>query len=612
MRKKIISIFISVLLCCTVLCGCALIEHNYEKDAKQVIVVIDSIEDTDNGVTFKSEPRYIYKSDLTSVVQQNAQTYMSNYGYTLQKAVEVLLDQLVMRELLSVEADRLRAQGFIDWTQKDDNDKLKSIYSAIDSRLTSIRSEIASGFGEDDSMETEEVSTETTYPTPEQEKNDEDTSYYQYDEFGEVIMVDKVVNGQIVYEQKTDSFGNLVFDEEGKPVYDQTRPVKVPDYKVWEPEEADYPAIWGTEDEKSLDREAMYRFINNIKDLANEDFKATAEDKALFAQDEKDIENVINTKGIEAVYPMIGKTHYLEYLVGTSAEQSIMITKLQDYITDSVDVTDDEVVKQYRNQLEYQVNTYGADQAAYQKAVADGTTTMLYLRDDSYFYVKHILLPFSDEQKAYLESYKKDPQNADKDYKVMRDSQMVNETVVYPHKNGEDDKTNPKTVQNVFNEVYAAMSRVQSNPKEAERLFDDYIYKYNTDPGAFGYGKMYAVKRNDDEEHSGYMEEFYDAAIELYDGYNEGAVLPQYAVTDYGVHIMYLALKVKPGTRRNLDDYLTLGQYKTVRETLEETIRSTKEGSAFDAWAADRITYYQDNEKVVHTYPKRYKDIYES
>ena len=126
------------------------------------------------------------------------------------------------------------------------------------------------------------MSTETTYPTPEQEKNDEDTSYYQYDEFGEVIMVDKVVNGQIVYEQKTDSFGNLVFDEEGKPVYDQTRPVKVPDYKVWEPEEADYPAIWGTEDEKSLDREAMYRFINNIKDLANEDFKATAEDKALF------------------------------------------------------------------------------------------------------------------------------------------------------------------------------------------------------------------------------------------------------------------------------------------------------------------------------------------
>ena len=89
MRKKIISIFISVLMCCTVLCGCALIEHNYEKDAKQVIVVIDSIEDTDNGVTFKSEPRYIYKSDLTSVVQQNAQTYMSNYGYTLQKAVEV-------------------------------------------------------------------------------------------------------------------------------------------------------------------------------------------------------------------------------------------------------------------------------------------------------------------------------------------------------------------------------------------------------------------------------------------------------------------------------------------------------------------------------------------
>ena len=59
--------------------------------------------------------------------------------------------------------------------------------------------------------------------------------------------------------------------------------------------------------------------------------------------------------------------------------------------------------------------------------------------------------------------------------------------------------------------------------------------KYNTDTGAFGYGKAYAVKRNDDEGHSGYMEEFYDGAIKLYDEHKVGEVLPEIVVTDYGV-----------------------------------------------------------------------------
>ena len=118
------------------------------------------------------------------------------------------------------------------------------------------------------------------------------------------------------------------------------------------------------------------------------------------------------------------------------------------------------------------------------------------------------------------------------------------------------------------------------------------------------------VKRDDPEGHSGYVEEFYDAAMKLYnDGYSVGEVLPEYAITEFGVHIMYLARKVTPGYRE-LSDYLTPGEYKTVRETFEEKLRTTKENTAFESWQNERINYYRDQKNWVHTYKDRYESLY--
>ncbi len=612
MRKKLLAVILSVFMCCSLFAGCALIEHNNEKDARQVVATIDSIVDTHNGVTYESGKRYIYKSDLISACNSYAASYVSNYNLTLEQAVNRLLDELVTRELLLIEAERLLEQGEIEWTQKEENQKQEYIYSAIDSRLTTLRGDIYSDFDETapSSDDEEDVSAETTYPTPEAETTEDDYTYYETDERGNIVYEDKKdKDGNIVYEQAVDQDGVPMYAPDG--VTPVMVPVQVPKYIEWVPSEANYPCMWGSEDQKSLDREAVNRFLSVIKTLAEDDFKATKEDKAKFAEDDKKIEDIINTRGIENVYPMLGGTHYMEYLVGRTAEQSILLTLLQEYIVGNVTVTDQEVVDAYNTQLRNQQEKYRDNQQAYQTDLSGGSTTMLYMRDDSYFYVKHILLPFSEEQTAYLAAYKADPRNAGKDATVMRDTQMVNETVVYPHVNGEDDRTDPKTVNEVFDEIYSAMYRVKNNPKEAERLFDSYTYKYNTDTGAFGYGSQYAVKKNDDEGHSGYMEEFYDGAMELYNNYSVGDVLPEYVVTDYGVHIMYFSQDVTPGYIRQLKDYLTPGAYKTVRETFYDTIKSTKENAAFTAWQNERITYYQDNEKVVTKYTKRYKSIYE-
>lgn len=624
MRKRVVALILGILMSCSLFAGCSLIEHNDDKDARQVIAVINSIEDTSNGVKYTSETKYIYKSDLIRSMNTYAQQYMTNYNLSLKQAAERLLDELITRELLLIEADRIEKQGLIEWTQKDTNEQIRNIYSTVDSQLQTIRKEILGDYDESAPSDDEEESSSTTYPVPETEKDEDDKSDYELDKFGNIqYTVKKDKDGNVVQEQAVDSNGYPMYekkkDEDGNEVDDLTKPimvdVMVPVYKNWYEElkkdESKWPGTRGTEEQKSLDREAVRRFVSLIKELADSDIKATKEDKAKFADDLKKINDVISNKGAEYVYPMLGETYIMEYLVGESAHQSILINKLRDYIVGDVEVTDEEVVDAYTKQLTYQVETFTNDQSAYQTALSEGNTTMLYMRDDSYFYVKHILLPFSEKQTAALTAYKNDPKNAGKDYRIMRDTQMVNETVVYAHVNGENDLSNPKTVNEVFDEIYGAMALVASNPKEAERKFDELTYKYNTDTGAFGYGKAYAVKRNDDEGHSGYMEEFYDGAIKLYDEHKVGEVLPEIVVTDYGVHIMYFSQTVVPGTIRTLNDYLTPGAYKTVRESFAEVIRSTKENNAFTSWQNERITYYREKPGTVKTYEKRYKSLYE-
>lgn len=629
MIKKIVTAILSVIMCFSVFTGCTLWEYNGEKDMQQVVATIDPIEYSEDGkVLFKSEKKEVYKYDLVSQINNYAESYISYYGYSLEDTVKLLLNRLVTSELLQIEAERLMALGKIDWTQKQENAKMRYIYNAIDSQLATARKNILSNFGDDSSLSFGEESSDasTTYPTPPAEDGEKiDYSDYDLDEWGNIRYEKKQKkdeNGNLVFdgetpvyeqEQAVDARGNLMFDDDGNPIM---KDKEVPIYKQWAPDRSRWPGYYGTDDERSLDRNAMYSVINTLKSSVKNDFRATKEDKAKFDDAARQIDKVINEEGIEKVYPMLGGTYYLEYLVGKSARQSIMLDLLQDYIVDTATVTEDEVLRTYNTQLTAQINAYKDNQDAFQTAVSGSNSNipLLYLRDNSYFFVKHILLPFSDAQTAYLKKYQSDPKTAGKDYTLIRDGQMVAETVVYEHVDGEDDKSNPKTVEEVFNEVYTAMYALRNDPRLAERKFDELIYKYNTDPGAFGHGKMYAVKDNDyeNEQYSGYMKEFYFGAMELHDDYKVGDVLPKFVVTDYGVHIMYYAMEFEPGYIRKLDDYLTPGAYEKVRDAFESTIKNTKEESAFNSWANDRITYYQNNEKVVHKYEKRYKDLWKT
>jgi len=572
MFKRIIIGILSAVMAATLLCGCTFISHNTERDYRQVAAYIEAY-DIENVVrvpdgsaddesettvkkTYRTAAKTIYKRDLVEYVNNNYSTLSQSYSDAA-SLIKHAMEMLVDTELIINEVDALIDAGAIKWGLTQTNSVKKQIYSAIDSSLISIKNEILERRDQPTiSTDSGSVDTDTTYPVKPEETDDD-------------------------YERE--------------------------DTEVWEPSISVYPGLSGDSDARSLDREAMRRFIGLLEDRVADDFRVTAEDREKFDEDIENINNVIDTRGIEYVYPMIGQTHLIYYITGKNIERSVKIGSLQSYLTDSVTVSTDEVVSSYNALLNEQRSLYTADVSAYDTAMS-GSDTVLYHPNNNYFYVKHILLPFSDAQKNSLTEYKERANVTEDDIKAFR-ARLADNIVCYPHVAGEDDKSRPMTVDAVMNEIKATMKPLESNVKRADVAFDDLIYLYNTDPGAFGNNKGYVVKyKLNDGESETYMQEFADAARYMRDNLEVGSVYYEKVITDYGVHIMYLA-SATPTGEVSLYDYTTPGELETYYDLLAEPIRTSRESAAYNTWEAEKLRYNYNRHATV--YEKRYSDLWE-
>ena len=578
---------LTLTLSLSVLAGCNLFEQNTRKDYMQVVATVNSIEETQKvggkDITFKSEPKNIYKYELVSYLNQNSQTIqnMVSQGESLEDAVNECLENLVTQELVFMEADRLIAFKEIEWRDgeieilkdgvletvtdyTDYNAVKETVYDAIDSTLVTIRNEILSESDNDlPTVGDSAVDGETTYPVKPSEEEDSD---------------------------------EVIREEE-----------------AFSPDKARWPGYYGDAETKAMGREMMRRFIELLRTNTDPEnnYAITKADTEKFAEDDEKINKVINEQGIEYVYPMIFDTHYMRVLLVNNAEKSVKLQRIQEHISGRVTINPAEVQASFDASLRSQELLY-ADVSNFNSAIKGGSEEILYFPTSRYFYVKHILLPFSDEQKAKLTARQNAGTYTEEEIEAYRDG-LVSGMTVFPHLNGEDDMRNPMTVEQVWTQIKSAMKTVESSAKDAERLFDDFIYLYNTDNGIFNNAKGYVVESAlEDGESETYMQEFADGARELKNNakYKVGMLLDNYVVTDYGDHIMYYANDTYAGKRVDPSDWQTPGQYKTYYDIIEETLRTEKEEAEFETWRDNRIVYYQNIKPIYKTYANRYKDLY--
>lgn len=594
MLKRISVLILALAITASMLLGCSFFSHDDERDMQQEVAVVNSYnisnvvlnEDGEGKeYEYKTQKKIIYKRDLLEYVQNNASTLSSSYAGDAEGLYKYAMRMLITIELVTNEVDALIDCNKVEWGVKQQNDIRRNVYSIMDNTLRTLQNNILSERGQEQITEigSDSSTASTTYPVKPDVTDDAD-------------------------------------DE-----IEETEP------EVWAPDKVSYPGVSGDSDKRSLEREAMTRFIALIKSRVKDDFRldkpARKWLKDKINAEIKAIDKLIDTQGIEAVYPKLGEYSYpmnestsefgyiMYYLSGENLERSQKITAMQTYLTDSVTVQYDEVEKSYNTTLNDQRSKYEADISAYDSAMSGGNTTVLYHANNNYFYVKHILLPFSDDQKAALTEFKNRPEiknlheDEQKEKIELFREQLVESIKCYPHVDGEDDLNHLMTVDEVMAHVRSVMTPLAGNVQRANDAFTDLIYLYNTDPGAFDNDTGYVVKYQvEEDEARTYMEEFEDAAREMRKTLEVGQVYAKPVITDYGVHIMYLSSVVQKGAV-GLNDVTSPNGSQTYYDLLEAPIKSDRENKSYTNWSNNVFTYnYKKHSK---TYTDNFKNLWE-
>lgn len=550
MIKKLLTILLCGVLGFSILSGCSLFELDEDKDMAEAVAIIASktipiqvlqSDGSTKSETFTTEEKVISKLELANIYSQYGSQYQQNYGYSVEETFEALLDQLVDRELLIIEAEKLIKSNLIRFKQSELNQIWKNVYDSIDDAIYTYEEEIAKEYEENIYTRGEGEDPKPDYPTltyPYAPDEDLDTEY-EIDENGIIADEDKWVpegsRGPI--------FDYSIIDQgtnEAKKEYFESD-----DYRF-----------------AALKTEALRRFLENIRENLNSAVLSKADQKK-YQADLDIINSYKNSKPYKyaELYKKLQDFWFIKYIYYENAYNNMLFTKLQEYVEAEVTVTDEQVWDYYKKTLAQQQETF-KDVSAYLSAIKEGKQTILYhpyLQESKWFYVKHILIPFSDAQKAELESLKTKGRTDEyiKDYR----DRMANEIKSYEHVNGYN-VGNPLPISQILNDINSQMSSLKG--QSAERKFESLIFKYNTDPGIFnnvnGYGMQYTPENL---ASSGYMTEFTQTAFELYEQGVLGAI--KTAVTDYGVHVIMLSSVVKNGVRE-------LGEYTSVfKDGLHDT-----------------------------------------
>ncbi|MCH5164240.1 MAG: hypothetical protein J1F36_04410 [Clostridiales bacterium] len=589
--KKLVCFIICLMFSLITLTACnstyenSFISHNYERDYSQAIVTLTPITESGKRAdgtewTYTTDETKIYKSQLVNYINNYAATYVNYYGMEYNEVIDYFVEQLILTELVITEADVRFEMHDIFWTQEDIDTIQHSVYSTIDSYLDEICNEILEKSGRETltSSENADNTTDTTYPVkPEETEKVERVFDPATCTYGSGQKHDDWYLNGTWFTEKAENFYSL-------------------------------PGNYGNEETKSLAREGVKRLVSLLADNTDNILSLTDEEKATIESEVETLKKTINEKGVAYAYRDLGKTLMVKKLYGDSLIMSQKMTILQNFIESGVTVTEEEIVAKYNKMLAEQTSNYSSNESSYDSA-ATGSDLVLYHANSNYVYVKHILIPFSDAQKTYLTNYKKNHTN--EQYLAERQRQ-VNNIKAYAHVNGEDDLSRELTVDQIWSEIRTKMAGVSANAYDAERLFDDLTYKYNTDPGAFGNETGYAVKyKLNDGESESYMQEFADAARSFRnEGYKVGQVYDEYILTDYGVHIMYYANDFEAGSTLGLNDYTTPGRYTLVKDQIRDDLLKSATSAAYTKWQNERIYYYRNTKDIVNLIEKAYKDLY--
>ena len=570
MKRKFTGIFLCLLLMCTtVLAGCNLVSRDMTKYYNTEVARIESKENPNEYIS-------INKRDLITAYNSYGYYYESYYGQSREQALRTTIDLLVNRKLTISMAEELygdlsEAEKTYLWTET-----VNSLRENFNSYVDEVRG-TSSSTGDETSED--QITFEGYSPNAHLEEH---------------VVVKDSVPSRII-----DSFK-----------YDTPRD--------FENNKADKDKIY-------LD---LVNYINGEKSeiyskAFNEYYRDLIRNEE--GQNLSETRPEVFGREIERIYKVV----YENY----------MISKYQEYYTSykyTSNITAKQIVDVYSSRVhssyvEYEVE----DSDSYDSDMQSGARDIYYYKTDAdstkFFNVAHILFKFTDEQQAEYKNIVANKENGrystEEAYNAALEELYlkVKPIVREADANGvynevSDRKTYEESAQSLRDYIAGRVSAGTTDYEKAD-IFNEYIYKYNEDPGMFNAEYCYTIGVDaNGEAVSNYVENFTDAAIALYNnGNGQVGDMSQLVYTENGIHVLFYA-----GEVTNLFDINYSSSFQLEEEAIgvlantrvNILVNETYFDMIYDELVTDNYAVFENLQMneikqnyTVNIYPNSYSDL---
>lgn len=469
--KKKIFAFICCLTCMMyIFTGCALFEENQERKLNQVVASVGNV-----SVTLEQ---------LLKSYSNNAET-LSNNGYNVEQALEYCTKNLLVRGVVEEGGKKMLDEGKITITDYDKSEAVKGSVNYFSSLMDAYKDEVLKDMGLTSALPSNtDSSSSYTAETKFEAK-------YRYEV--EVTEADGQKNYNLSIRD--------VEKEDSNPVVEF---VSVYNHYM---QGVDIT----TEYYKILDDSYVAEYGEQMKSLLYD--KVCASYKVSYKQ----YANQSNQKIIVSEMTKILK----EYV------SQLYINKVSEYYNNlaKANVSASDLLKYYTDKYNASKSIYENNDTAYISAMlGDSANTYYNAMPNAFGFVTHVLLGFSEDQKALLSERKN--QLSSEEY-TLYESKLAQEIKVTAYdENGaviKESVTPNEVLQEIKEDILSAGSFA-----ERASAFNKYVYMYNSDPGIKNKETDYVIGRQIKEEtesRSKMVTNFTDASralIETYLGVQEG------------------------------------------------------------------------------------------
>ena len=570
MKKKILyTITLAFVMFFNVFAGCSFIQTNTSKYYNTVVAKVGDVE--------------ITKYELLSNYNNYGYDYVENSGYTVEEAVNTVLDQIINREVLNMYITENYQDLFgVSELQKYEISEIwRNVFDGVNKEVLNYLNAIRKNQGLEELSSDDFTTEDVKYLR---------NNYYPY------IEIHRNANGEIVKINQTPSTHDVNLD------------IDIDDFEF---------TFYG---ESSNLNERM-------NDLARKQFYAY-------------LKSVNTDKDLDTNEKLL--TNYLNESF-KSYKKGYIIEKFQEVYENNKEISIHDILEKYKDYVRTDYQKYGdeANKADYISAVqSDASSVYFHPYEEELVYVTHILVKYDKNSEDYnLKQEYKDKLEKGVITQAEYDNIMANQDVylgteceVYEMVDGAFGE-NPTSMNAVdlYRTIDTELSKID-NKSERLNKFIDYAYLYNQDTAMFSSQDFYTVQLDKENYSDTMVEEFADLSRKIYN--EQGAGNYGICYTNYGAHIVYVVGAVSNRVVDSIADLDTLtidqlynaeilsNEYAYVKDS-EKTDNGARNKTVLDVFASIvKVSDYNNYIEIkineikndmgknsIVIYKNRYKDL---